>query len=207
MGKLVRMISFFCIGFAALLSSVTPGFAQQKMVRAQLGILIKSGDQTVRAKGKDRLKAHDLLRVYVYPEENLYIYVVHTDQKKVTLLKMVDKKVHSASLALPSSHEFYEVDGESPEETFTVICSPDELTEVSALAGSKVSREDWANLERDLIKRGEIDLGQKPEKPFAIAGNVRGEIDASAKDRFESELQIFTGNTILVKRYEFSVKK
>jgi hypothetical protein len=205
MKKPVSMISTLFVGIAFLLASTLPVFAQAKIIRAKLGILIKSGNQTVRAKAKDRLNVGDSLRIYVQPEDNFYVYVVHTDHKNVKLLSSVDRQAPGSQLVLPGQQEFYEIDGESPVETFTIICSPDELKDVSALLKSEISYEKWASMEKELIKKGEIDLGQKAEKPFPIAGNVRGATNPN--DRFAADLQIYSGNTILVKQYEFSIKK
>jgi hypothetical protein len=207
MEKFVKMVSVLGIGVALLAAGVVPGLAEEQTVRARLGVLVKSGDQMLRAKGNNRLKAGDQLRIYVVPEQSFYIYVVHADQKSVALLKMVEGKIEGFPLVLPSRHEFYEVDGESPVETFTIICSPDELKEISAILSSQAPREKWTPLERELLQRGAVDLSQTPEKPFAIAGNVRGGEDANAGDPFLRELQIFSGKSILVKQYEFSVKK
>ena len=209
MVKHVRWVSVLCFGVAFLAAGFVPGDARSSVVRAKVGILVKSGDQTTRARGKDRLKAGDKLRVYVYSEENAWVYVVHADEKKVTLLKMVDPGVAASLVELPSANEYYQVDGGSPAETITVICSPEEVKEVSALAKEEVSVEKWRAIEKELTGRGTIDLGQKSEKPFAIAGNVRGEKSAAAveKDSFLDQLQIFSGNAVLVKQYEFSIKK
>jgi len=192
---------------AFLAAGAYPADGEEVKVRAKVGILVKSGEQGTRAKSKDRVKAGDLLRIYVHPETSCYVYVVHSDQKNVTLLNMVEQKIHSSTLVLPSLQEFYQVDGQSPLETFTVICSPEEVKQVSALISSKVSHKEWASLEKELAKRGEVDLTQKAERPFAIAGNVRGGGDAGAGDPFVNQLQIFTGKGILVKKYEFTVKK
>jgi hypothetical protein len=205
MKRSVGMISVVFIIIAFCMTGIQPVFAQAKIVRAKVGILIKSGDQTQRAKAKDRLKTGDSLRVYVQPEENFYVYVVHTDQKKVSLLSPKDRLNPGSLLVLPGQQEFYEVDGESPVDTFTIICSPDELKEISALGSTEISYEKWAAIEKDLVRKGDIDLGQKAEKPFPIAGNVRGAVDPN--DRFAADLQIYSGNTVLVKQYEFSVKK
>ena len=205
MKRPVGMISAVFIGLAFLMASILPAFAQPKIIRAKVGILVKSGDQTTRAKAKDRLKAGDSLRIYVQPEDDLYIYVVHTDQKTVKLLSSTERQHQGSTLVLPEQQEYYEVDGESPVEAFTIICSPDELKEVAALLDTGISYEKWAAMEKDLAAKGEIDLGQKAEKPFPIAGNVRGALDPN--DRFASDLQIYSGNTVLVKQYEFSVKK
>jgi hypothetical protein len=201
------VVSVWCMGVALVAATVAPGLAEEQLVRARLGVLIKSGDQLTRAKGNDRLKAGDRLRIYALPEKSNYVYVVHADQKSVTLLKMVAQTIQGFPLVLPSRHEFYEVDGESAVETFTIVCSPDEIKELSALLDSQAPLDHWVSLEKELLQRGKIDLSQNPEKPFAIAGNVRGGEDANAGDPFLSELQIFSGKAILVKQYEFSVKK
>lgn len=190
-----------------IMAGAVPGLSQEKTVRAKIGILVKSGDQILRAKSKDRLKAGDLVRIYVHPEMSSYVYVVHKDQKTVTLLNMVEQRIQSSTLVLPSVQEFYQVDGQSPVETFTVICSPTEVKEISSLVSSQMTNDRWVSLEKELLKKGEIDLAQKSEKPFAIAGNVRGAGDAARGDAFVSELQIFSGKSILVRQYEFSVKK
>ena len=194
-------------GVAMIMVGALPGFAQERTVRAKIGILIKSGDQTIKAKSNDRLKAGDLVRIYVHPEVNSSVYVVHRDQKTVTLLNMVKQRIQSSTLVLPSVQEFYKVDGKSPVETFTVICSPTEVKEISSLVGSKMHYDRWVSLEKELLKRGEIDLAQKAEKPFALTGTVRGGGDAVGGDAFVRELQIFSGKSILVRQYEFSVKK
>ena len=207
MKTFVRILFVMCVSATLLTAGALPALSQEKMVRAKIGILVKSGDQVMRAKSRDRLKAGDLVRIYVHPEVSSYVYVVHTDQKRVTLLNMVEQKIQSSTMVLPSIQEFYQVDGDSPVETFTIICSPDEVKEASALLGSAMTYERWASVERELQKRGEIDLSQKAERPFAIAGNVRGAGDAGAGDSFISELQIFSGKAVLVRQYEFAVKK
>jgi len=207
MKRFMMMFAVLCIGAILLAGSVLPGLSEERKVRAKIGILIKSNDQTMRAKSRDRLKAGDLLRIYVHPEVNSYIYVVHSDQKNVTLLNMVEQKIQSSTLVLPSLREFYQVDGQSPGETFTIICSPNEVKEVSPLLDSPLSHEKWSSVEKELLKRGEIDLSQKAERPFALMGNVRGGGDNGGGDPFVKELQIFSGIDILVKQYEFTVKK
>ncbi len=185
----------------------TDGFAQER-VRAKIGVLIKSGDQTIRAKSRDTLSTGDFIRIYVYPEGvSSFLYVIHADRKSASLLNMTQQRIQSSTLVLPSLREFYQADGQSPVETFTIICSPTEVKEVSILLAGEIPYEKWAPIEKNLLQRGTIDLSQKTEKPFAIAGNVRATGDASAGDPFAKELQIFSGNAILVKQYEFSVKK
>ena len=203
----IKILGVVFMGVALIMSGALPGLSQEMIVRAKIGILIKSGDQIIKAKSRDRLKAGDFVRIYVHPEVGSYVYVVYRDQKTVTLLTRVEQRIQSSTLVLPSVQEFYQVDGQSPMETFTVICSPKEVKEISSLAGSQMTPERWVSLEKDLLKKGEIDLAQKSEKPFAIAGNVRGAGDAAGGDAFVKELQIFSGKSILARQYEFSVKK
>jgi hypothetical protein len=205
MKKSIEMIAIACIGIAFLLAGSLPVFAQEKIVRAKIGILIKAGDQKMRAKANDRLKVGDFVRIYVQPEESFYVYVVHTDGKRVWLLSSTERQDPGAPFLLPGREEYYEIDGESPVETFTIICSPQELKEVSSLQNTEISYEKWSALEKELAKKGEIDLGEKAEKPFPIAGNVRGAVDPN--DHFASDLLISSGKNVLVKQYEFSIKK
>jgi len=202
-----KILFILCIGAALIMTGTLVCFAQAQPVRARIGVIIKSGDQVMRAKGKDSLKAGDSLRIYVQPDEGSYLYVVHADPDNVTLLKMVDRSVPSSQWVLPGEGDLYEVDGQSPIETFTIICSPEELKEVAALAGTKMPYEKWTALVGSLVKRGQIDLSQKSEKPFPIAGNTRGEVLAGGRPERDCEAQVFSGNTILVKQYEFTVKK
>ena len=76
------------------------------------------------------------------------------------------------------------------------------LTLAALLGASPVSREQWTRLESDLSQRSKINIGQQSEKPFAIAGNVRGLASSQT-----NELLVSSGESFLVKKYEFSVKK
>lgn len=203
----IRALVLLCIGMVLLVLALPSAISQEGIVRAKIGILVKSDGQAARpARSADRIRAMDLLRIYVHPEANAFVYVVHTDRKAVTLLSMVKHRIHSSTTVLPSIQDFYQVDGVSSVEAFTIVCSPSELKELSALNTARMPYERWTALEADLLKRGAIDLAQRSEKPFAIAGNVRGVKDTT-QDPFVKDLKIFSGRTVLVKRYEFSVTK
>jgi hypothetical protein len=146
----------------------------QELVRAKVGIEIHRGERLAGAASRDRLRAGDQFRIYVIPEQNVYLYVVHTDKKNVSLLKAT--KVKSLSpVVLPSSRALYQVDGASPEEFITVICSPVEMTQILALFSASVSYKEWKKVEGQLLQESQIDLNQDVQKPFAIAGNVRAQ--------------------------------
>jgi hypothetical protein len=194
------------LGIFLITGGICPAGAQDERIRAKIGISVKSGDRVMRAKSQDRLKEGDLLRIYVHPEKASHIYVIHNDLNEATLLNTAQQKIRSSTLVMPSIQEFYQIDGKSPTETFTIIVSPDELTGVSdVLGGGKAPSARWLEAEKALIDRGRIELSQETEKPFPISGNVRG-VKGNG-DSFVSELQIFSGKSVLVKRYEFRVKK
>ena len=157
----------------------------------------------------DRLKSGDMLRIYVHPEHASYVYVIHSDGQTATLLNTVEQKVQASTLVMPSLHQFYQVDGKSPKESFTIICSPRELAEVSqAFDMGQAPHSAWASVEEDLTSRSRIDLTQGSDRPFAIAGNVRGGGGGGSAggDPFSSRLQIFSGRSLLVKHYAFQVR-
>ncbi len=195
---------------AALMAGVSVPAKAEEPVRAKIGIQIVSGERVMRAKSRDRLKAGDMLRIYVHPEHSCYVYVIHSDQETATLLNTMEQRVQGATLVMPSLHQYYEVDGKSSTESFTIICSPGELTEMTGmLEEGQTDHAKWAAVEEDLTERSRIDLSQESnDRPFAIAGNVRGAVDAgsAAGDPFSSSMQIFSGRSLLVKHYAFQVR-
>jgi hypothetical protein len=201
---------FFQMGLMNLLlaiSFVTYGFAQQR-VSAQIGIEIISDYRAGPAKLNDHLKAGDKLRLYVVPKTDAYVYVVYSDKDTVALLnnqqeqRMVKK---DSTLILPSLEAYYEIDGASRHELFTIICSPEELKEVSTLFNfANVSYASWANLERQLTEKSKIDLTEEVDKPPALAGNVR---QPKPEPAFVDAIPILSGRSLVVKRYEFRVAK
>lgn len=220
----IKVFSVLILSALLVWGGTSPAISQEKRVRAKIGIQIKSGSRSLGAKAKDRLRSGDLLRLYVHPEFSSYVYVVYTDQKTATLLNLVQQKVRSSTLVMPSIQEFYEVDGKSPEESFIIVCSQKELVKVVDLFSDtgEVSHEKWAEFEKELLAESRINpsqkadkpsgsadttMAQKVEKPFAMAGNVRGLGVSGTDDPFIKKLQIFSGKSLLVRKYEFRVKK
>ena len=183
-------------------------WAQDTIIRAKIGIQIRSGDRVVSAKSQDNLNVNDLIRIYVHPEKTSYIYIIHSDLKEANLLNMVKQKINSPTLVMPSLQDFFQVDGTSPVETFSIIISPESLPEViEVLKSGTTAYKNWIKVEEALIEKNKIDLSQNVEKPFSISGNVRGGLGVTIVDPFVNELNTFSGDSILVKRYEFRVKK
>src|SRR6056297_2068117 len=66
----------------ATVESPPPG----ELVRAGIGIEIRSDNQIKSAKSSDNLKKDDLLRVHILPVQTCYVYIIHSDQKTATLV-------------------------------------------------------------------------------------------------------------------------
>jgi hypothetical protein len=208
MGKESRLFLFLSLCAFMAIAGISPVAAQDNKVRAKIGIEIKSGEQTRSAKTHDDINAKDLIRIYVHPEEPSFVYVIHTDQKESALLNMPQQKSQDSTLAIPSMKDFYQADGTSPKEVFSIIISPTALAEVTdVFKNGTASVDKWAAVEESLLEKSKITLGQDVEKPFAIAGNVRGISPSANADPFINNLPIFSGKSLLIKKYEFSVKK
>jgi hypothetical protein len=181
--------------------------AAQERVRAKVGIQVRSDEQSAPAKTTETVKAGAFLRVYVVPEDDAYVYVVHNDGTTPTLLNAPDAhtRVPKGSLVtLPTPATFYQIDGASARESITVICSPTAIREVATLfRTTNVPQKNWTALEKELLEKSKIDVAQKTDKPFNIAGNVR----SLGKDGLVDALQVFSGKTLVVKKYDFQIQK
>lgn len=196
-----------CLPFFMASPVLTQVAAENTNVRAKIGIQIKSGDRITRAKSQERLRAGDLFRIYIHSEDNCTIYIIHTDEKTVNLLNITEQKVQSATLILPSAQAYYQVDGNSDTEKITIICSPRPLPVLATIESNDMPYNKWVSIQDDLIAKSQMMLPRQNEKPFSIAGNVRGIADSSTGDSFVGRLQIYSGKGMLIKTYEFKVKK
>lgn len=176
-----------------------------ELVRAKIGVEIYSGEKTFPAKSKSRLKVGDAFRIYVMPEKDCYVYVISSDKKSATLLNPEDShRVSKGSLTFfPSMQNRFQPDGLVTDEYLTVICSPKKLNAVTRLFSSgSTSFDQWASLEKELVSTSRISLNEKTTKPVPVAGNVRGH-----NAPFVEQMRTSSGNSLLVKRYHFHVKK
>ena len=208
-----RTVSFSHRSIAVILgvwlcTQLTSPAVAQDRVRAKVGIQVRSGEQTAPAKTTEMVKAGDFLRVYVLPEDDAYVYVVHNDGKKLTLLNeqnATTKVTKGGLLTLPAPERFYQIDGGSDKESITVLCSPTEIREVTNLFGApNATQKNWLSLEKTLLDKSKIDLSQPTDKPFQIAGNVRS---MAGNDPFVNNLVIYSGKSLVAKKYDFQIQK
>ena len=199
--KKLRLVVVLIVAF--FIASVMTATGQE-MVRAKVGMEILQGDEARLAKTMDRIKAGNELRLLVVPEKESYVYVINSDHEHANLMnkeQIQDKYPGGALKIFPSLESLYKPDGKGKQENFVIVCSLTPLGEITGLfASGQVSYDSWRELEDKLTKRSKITLGEKVNKPFAIAGTVRG-------GPKEENLKIFSGNDLLVKRYQFQLKK
>ncbi|MCP3873796.1 MAG: DUF4384 domain-containing protein [Desulfobacteraceae bacterium] len=197
----------FCMSICTIFLNFQPVHSSENIVRAKIGILVDSNNSVKMARASDRLRSGDLVRIYVHTEKASYIYVIYSDKKEVTLLNVVEQKMRGATLVLPSVSEYYEIDGSSSLEMFTIICSPVVLEEIPLLIDTDNSYKKWIALEKSLKGKSKIALTKKSETPFSIAGNVRSVTKSKGNEAIVQKLKIYSGNNFIVKKYEFKVKK
>lgn len=200
-----QWLGVVCVVGALHLATVS--FAHELM-QAKIGIRVVSGATTKHARTKDKLNKSDKLRIFIEPQANAYVYVVHEDDSAINLLaKLSDEQALAQdTVVLPSKSEFYEIDGRSAFEKLTIVCSPTPLSEIEALfAQSNPAPAAWQKTELALRKQSLIDLNENTDKPFGIAGNVRDIEDD--QNRVVAGLTLYSGKSLVLKRYEFRVKK
>lgn len=206
MKKLAPTIRSFFI-LSLVLAMLVPSFAgASNWVRAKIGVLILNDDQSRLAKTTDSLAPGTKMQIHVIPEKNCYLYLINSDGQKATWLNYGDdqKQVTQGEEKIyPSKFSLYEQKGGNDMESFTVICSPQKLTAMTQLFSTRsVSISQWRALENKWIKDSKIPLGETLSKPFGIAGSVR-----AATTEASQKFKVYSGNSMLVKKYEFHVKK
>ncbi len=193
------------IFFVSLQVQIKP--QENNIIRAKIAILHKSGDSYAKMKSQDRIHVGDLMRIFVQPLNDCYVYVIHMDKDGVTNLYSNDKGSrlsHKDTLMLPSKDEFYTFDNKSPAAQISIVCSLNKLPKIDKLfsGGKDVKPAEWVSLEKKINAENRINISDKSEKPFPIAGNV-----SAVNEEFLKKQMILTGNKMLIRKYEIEIKK
>jgi len=201
--RLILLVSFVFFSYAASYSKDISGDVSDS-VKAKIAILHKAGDNYSSLRSNDRLRAGEMLRIFVQPINKSFIYVVHADIKEATLLYQNDNPVINEILLLPSANDYYIFDDSSPEERIIIFCSAKRSDEIEKLFLNKecISRKEWNKFEKNIFKEHKKYLNDKTDKPFPIAGNV-----SAINDEFLDQVQTFVGKNIVIRKYEFEIKK
>ena len=207
MKKRFLCISFFYLGFMVMLAMNTG--AQELYVRAKIGVRLQSETQILHAKSTEWIRPGDIFKIYVLPEKYAFVYVVHTDGKSVNILSNSTREGQGSVLILPSMHASYSVDGSSATEQITIIVSPERLAELDRIDSPGMNFPAWCDIREKLIKKSRIDLSEEKDEQINIGGSVRGlDVDRDLdNDAFIKKLRTYSGKSIVVKHYEFKVKR
>ncbi len=185
----------------------------QEIVRARIGIEVRSGGRSRPARMYDRvIAADDTYRIFAIPESDPgYIYIVYADHETVALLNepeeiVIPKNMFLLSPASEDYADFYQFAEESPEVAITIICSATKLSVLEKLlSNEEYSVAAWQEVERQLMQNSKIDeLSKIPEKPWPLAGVTREKVPKKITD-FLGKLRISSGKAMVMKRYEFRV--
>ena len=184
MKRLSTLLFFSVIIFSQ--ASIFP----QEIIKAKIAILHKSGDDFTVLRSNDRLRAGEMIRIFVQPEDDCYVYIVHSDNSESTLL--YDKKVNSKqdTLILPSTSEYYVFDNKSPTAKVVIFCSVKKIEDINKLfdKGDIIKLSGWDSLEVKLLKKYKRNFTDKSEKPFPMAGNV-----SAINDEFLNRQLVLSG--------------
>jgi hypothetical protein len=172
-------------------------------VKAKIAVLHKYGTEFNALKSRDRVKAGEMIRIFVQPVEESYVYVVYCDNNEASLLYNDKKVKESDPLMLPAKDDYYTFDDKSTKAKITVICSSYMISDINNLftSSESIKLEKWNEFESRLLKSEKKKLGDETDKPFPIAGKV-----SSNKD-FLDQLKVFVGNNMLIRQYELEIKK
>ena len=201
--KVVLLVLMWCV---IVFWQGTLSAEEAVIVRARIGIELRQGMQSRPAKARERVAVGDKFRLYAIPEpEPGYIYVVYADKESASLLNETGQIEIPKNMPLiaPSRDKLYEFDASSPLVFITIICSAKKLPELEPLlAQEEYPFSKWKDIEQMLIKRSEIDLSQIPLKPWPLTGTVRIHDVA-----FLKQLKISSGKSLVVKTYEFRIRR
>jgi len=203
-GNYMRKVSLFLIIllYVSLLAQNLSA-ERQDTIKAKIAILHKGGDEYTTLRNNDRIRAGEMLRVFVQPSNPGYVYVIHTDNKESTLLLKKQVKNKNEIIILPTENDFYVFDESSPTAKITVFCSLKKIDDIEKLFDKETKESKlWNSLEEKVIKKNKKNLSDKTDKPFPIAGNV-----SSVNENFLEQIQTLSGKSILIRKYEFEIKK
>jgi hypothetical protein len=180
------------------------GFTPADTIKAKIAILHRAGEIYNPLKTRDRLRAGEMLRIFVLPITNCFAYIIHSSDGESTLLGKAEVKAGRDTLILPNPHDFYVFDEAGVEEKMTIICSVEKLNEIESLFKKQkyTSAQLWKRVETKIISQNKPNLGETSDKPFPMAGNV-----SSVNENFIEAMNHFEGNKVIIRKYEIEIKK
>lgn len=164
----------------------------------------KSGNNYKPLRSSDRVRAGEMLRIFIEPYNNCYVYVVNTDSAGSSILFDNSVEAGKDTLILPSRDEFYIYDEKSTNSKLTIFCALKKIQDVEKLFShsKQVKETAWNKVESSLVNKFEKSFKGKSEKPFSIAGNV-----SAANEEFLEKQRVLSGKDVIIRKYEIEVQK
>lgn len=200
-GKMKRLTTFlfFSVFFLFHISVLS-----QDIIKAKIAILHKSGDDFTVLRSNDRLRAGEMIRIFVQPENECFVYIIHSDYSESTLLYAQKVSSKKDTLILPSTSEYYVFDDKSPTAKVDIFCSIKKIDDIDNLFKNEgvAKLSSWSLLEEKLLKKYKRNFTDKSEKPFPLAGNV-----SAINDEFLNRQLVLSGKGAIIRRYDLEIKK
>ena len=205
-----HIILMFILAFMVAspsLSSADAKMDDPAIVRGKIGIEIIQGRQSSAAKKRSRITTDDRLKVYTATEFKSFTYVINSNKKEASLLTPNpngQSKTNEGIKKFPGANQFYQFDENSDVELLTIICSPQELTEIQELfKSSPIPHDKWAALESALAKKSKVLASKTIGKEVQIGGFIQQ--GSRSAGSFIDKVPVRRGNSFLIKKYEFRV--
>ncbi len=148
--KSLYVISF-CIYVWGSMASTSKA---QDIVRAKIGMQLRSTDDSRWAETGEDVTVGDTFRIYVLPEsEAADIYVVYIDRTEKRVLTQQHVKITQGEAAiLPSKNEMSAIEGGGRLQRLTIIYSPLKVPEFDLqFNAQEMSYSQWLKVEEQLI--------------------------------------------------------
>lgn len=201
--KLSILLVFILVAPAFIPSAFVAGETHER-ISAAVGIQLKKGNAVSLAGAKEWVAEDDMYRIFVQPAKTGFVYVVHSNGEKVTLLDVTLFETGGSSIILPSAMDFYPVMPTGGNRTLhiSVICTPYKIFELDRMVQADMAPGKWESLKTRIQRESRIFDSDDHTKPFFIAGNVK-----SLYASFIKTLPTYSGKGRLIKTYDFKIKK
>ena len=201
----------------------SPASPPENQFKARIGVEIGYDQEfrSARLRG-ERVLSGDQYRIYVAPESgDGYVYIITIDDTNATFMTTPEPMTLTSNElfmlpALNASPPFYQVKNDISTFAIVIVCSVEKLPELAeSLPRATIPVKEWQHIEQALNSTHNIELfDQLPEKPWTLAGGTRSiETLKDARPQalprpivaFVNDLKISSGETLVIKRYEFRV--